>query len=156
MTCDSTSTATYSYSAAGCNEADKSTDPVSANTISSCDYFTKQVIYDVYLRMNTCIVNGNAISVDTFCDPNATPFPSASPTTAQPTESPTTAQPTESPTTAQPTDASSPPSSSPTMEPTNATSDPTKAPVQTNEDEDGVGNFVFYAVILSIVLNLIS
>ena len=80
MTCDGTSTETYKYSAAGCNEADKFAEADQVNTIEDCDYFDTQIIYDIYLRMNKCVENGKAISIDTVC---GTPVPTMSPTMEQ-------------------------------------------------------------------------
>merc|ERR1719273_633944 len=80
--CDATSSANYNYSAAGCDVSDKEV-AVLSSSLTSCEYYTTQIIFDVYRRMERCVYQGAEISDDTYC-PATEP-----PTTAEPTKEPT-------------------------------------------------------------------
>eukprot|EP00483_Globobulimina_turgida_P012164 UN12186 len=113
VSCDVTSTVTYSYSAAGCDESTKDPTPKASSTFDTCSYY--ETVFDVkkiYLRMNACYSNGKRIDVDTFCGWTNAPTQQTSNPTQTPTRSPLPAGQTHPPTLSSMTNTTTAPSQS--------------------------------------------
>ena len=107
--------------------------------IDECNYYTTELIFDIYLRMFRCFVDGTPITTDTFC--GYTYEPSKSPITYEPTKSPI-------------------PSTPPTLYPTQMPSTPSMAPIVNTADlfgsDDGIGGYNVLICAIVVICTFVS